>query len=67
MNAAAMSLFRTLGDMGYVVGPIALGFIADTAGTTSAFMLSAALLVVIGLIFGLYAPETRRSESNNTA
>jgi len=32
MNAAAMSGFRMLADLGYVVGPIALGLATDLAG-----------------------------------
>ena len=58
MNAAAMSLFRTLADFGYVVGPIALGFLADYAGLSSAFLFCAVLLAIAGLAFGWLAPET---------
>jgi MFS family permease len=61
MNAAAMSLFRMLGDIGYVVGPILLGFIVDVQGTESALYLSTFLLVAIGIAFAKFAPETYRS------
>lgn len=36
MNAAAMSTYRMLADLGYVIGPIALGLAADLAGATAA-------------------------------
>jgi MFS transporter, DHA1 family, multidrug resistance protein len=61
MNASAMSLFRMLGDIGYVVGPILLGFIVDVQGTESALYLSTFLLVAIGIAFAKFAPETYRS------
>ena len=32
MNAAAMSGYRMLSDLGYVIGPIALGLATDLAG-----------------------------------
>ncbi|MEM7406047.1 MAG: MFS transporter [Pseudomonadota bacterium] len=59
MNAAAMSLFRMLGDMGYVVGPLMLGFIADLTSTNSAFLFGALMLAATGLLFGMLAPESR--------
>jgi DHA1 family multidrug resistance protein-like MFS transporter len=61
MNASAMSMFRMLGDIGYVVGPIALGFIVDVSGTDVALILSAVLLVMIGAAFAKFAPETYRA------
>lgn len=61
MNASAMGLFRMLGDIGYVVGPILLGFIVDVQGTESALYLSTFLLFAIGIAFAKFAPETYRS------
>jgi DHA1 family multidrug resistance protein-like MFS transporter len=60
MNAAAMSSFRMLSDIGYVLGPIALGGVADAFGVNAALILAAALLVVIGLAFARFAPESYR-------
>ena len=62
MNAAAMSTFRMLGDAGYVIGPIALGLLADGYGTVVALATAAALLVMVGLVFALLAPETHRGQ-----
>jgi MFS family permease len=61
MNAAALSTYRMLADMGYVVGPIALGLVADRAGADAALASTAALLVVVALLFARLAPETFRA------
>jgi DHA1 family multidrug resistance protein-like MFS transporter len=61
MNAAAMSAYRMLSDLGYVVGPIALGAITDLFGSESALAGTAALLVLVALLFARFAPETYRS------
>ena len=60
MNAAAMSLYRMLSDLGYVVGPIALGAITDVFGSEAALAATAALLVAVALLFARFAPETYR-------
>ena len=60
MNAAAMGTFRTLSDSGYFFGPFLLGAIASLAGTGSALVVTAVMLVVIGAGFALIAPEPTR-------
>jgi MFS family permease len=61
MNAAAMSTYRMLADLGYVIGPIALGLVADLAGADVALSGTAALLVAVALLFAGLAPETHRA------
>jgi DHA1 family multidrug resistance protein-like MFS transporter len=61
MNAAAMSTFRMLADLGYVIGPLVLGVVADTLGANAALGGTAACLVVVGLLFWRLAPETFRA------
>ena len=61
MNASAMSMFRMLGDIGYVIGPIALGFIVDVQGPDTALILCTVLLVLIAAAFAKFAPETYRA------
>lgn len=61
MNAAAMSTYRMVGDLGYVIGPIALGLIVDGYGPVAALVLAAALLVLVGGLFAKFAPETYRA------
>jgi MFS family permease len=60
MNAAAMSSYRMLGDLGYVLGPITLGWVVDRHGPQVALAIAAALLVAIAALFARYAPETYR-------
>jgi MFS family permease len=61
MNAAAMSTYRMLSDLGYVVGPIALGVVTDLASADAALATSAALMVGVAALFARGAPETYRS------
>jgi len=61
MNAAALSTYRMLADLGYVVGPIVLGLVADLAGTNAALIATALLLTVVALAFARLAPETLRA------
>ena len=49
-----------LGDVGYVLGPVALGFVADFFGVETALAVAAALLAIIGLSFARFGPETYR-------
>ena len=60
MNAAALSTYRMLSDLGYVVGPIALGVISDVFGANTALAGTALCLVAVALAFARVAPETRR-------
>jgi MFS family permease len=60
MNAAAMSAFRMLADLGYVVGPIALGLTTDLVGADATLGATALLLAATALLFGRYAPESHR-------
>lgn len=59
MNAAAMSAYRMTADAGYIIGPLGLGLLADITSPTAAVLLSSAVLVAIGLAFGMFAPESR--------
>jgi DHA1 family multidrug resistance protein-like MFS transporter len=61
MNAAAVSTYRMLADLGYVVGPIALGLTADVAGIDATLGGTAVLLVAVALLFARFAPETYRA------
>ena len=60
MNAAAMSSFRMLSETGYVAGPLVLGAAADLFGANASLAATAAMLVIVALIFAWRAPETRR-------
>lgn len=58
MNAAAIGTFRTVSDAGYVVGPFALGAVVDFYGSLPALAIAAAIMVVAGFAFALFAPES---------
>ena len=60
MNASAIGIFRMIGDIGYVVGPISLGLMVDLKGPEMALLLAAALLLAIGAAFAALAPESYR-------
>jgi len=66
MNAAAMSTFRMTGDAGYVIGPLALGFIVDHFGAITALVVASTGLVIVGIAFALLAPETHRGRAAKT-
>lgn len=54
----AMGLYRTISDLGLVVGPVLLGAIVDVAGYGPAFGVNAVLLVGTTLAFAAWARET---------
>jgi MFS family permease len=60
MNAAALSVFRMIADAGYVLGPLVLGLVVDLYGATTALVVAATLIVIVGLAFAVLAPETYR-------
>jgi MFS family permease len=62
MAAPAMGMFRAISDSGYVIGPLALGAIADATDSVAALRVTAATLLVIGLVFALRAPESLKRE-----
>jgi MFS-type transporter involved in bile tolerance (Atg22 family) len=64
-----MGLYRTFGDIGFIIGPIALGFIAETSGMTTALHINVVLLVGIGIVLAFIAKETsgRRGKNRDTA
>ena len=66
MNAAAVSSFRLLSDLGYVLGPIAMGMMVDLHSAEFALTASSVALLLVGAAFALKAPETysawRRSD-----
>ena len=54
-----MGLYRTYSDIGFVIGPLLLGWIADTTGNfTAPLLFNAALVVFCSMAFALFARET---------
>jgi multidrug resistance protein len=58
MYGQAMGLFRTFGDVGFVVAPVLLGWLVDAWGYDVALWFNALLMVASALAFGLWAQET---------
>jgi len=59
MNASAMSAYRMTADAGYVIGAPVLGLLADVTSSTVAIISASVVLVSIGAIFAVSAPEKR--------
>jgi MFS family permease len=59
---ATMGLFRTVSDIGFVAGPVLLGWIADQRGYAFGLYVNAALLFAAAVFFSLCARETRVTE-----
>lgn len=60
----AMGLYRTAGDLGVVVSPVASGAIADAVSIPFSIGLNAAFIAIAGLIFWIFAssePEVAAS------
>ena len=53
-----MAIYRTVADVGWVIGPIMLGWLNDTGGINFPFFLAAALFLVTTLCFAALARET---------
>ena len=60
MNAAAMSGYRMVSDVGYVIGPILLGLVVDWQGAETGLLFAAFLVAAAGLLFARFAPEQWR-------
>lgn len=54
----AMGLYRTFGDVGFVVGPVLLGWIAEIGSKDLALSTNAVLVIGVGLLVALVAKET---------
>ena len=65
LNAAAMSSYRMLSDVGYVVGPVLLGVLADWGGLNAPFWVAASLLFLSAFLFARFAPEPKPASGAN--
>ena len=66
-SARALSLLRTISDLGYFVGPIGISFAASSQGYPFAITLGAIVIAVATIPFWLLAPESlaRRHEGDS--
>ncbi len=56
---ATLGLFRTISDLGFVIGPVLLGWLADRSGFAFSLYVNLVLLLVSAAIFAVVAKETR--------
>jgi DHA1 family multidrug resistance protein-like MFS transporter len=61
----SMGMYRLFGDIGFVVGPIILGVIADNMGLRAPFFFTAALLLVSTILTQVFAVETYSKRAND--
>jgi len=62
MIASSMGMFRAISDSGYVIGPLALGALADATSSVTALQVTAAIMLLISFIFAIGAPESLHRE-----
>jgi MFS family permease len=60
-GGTVVAVFQMAGDLGAVLGPIVTGWVADAAGYSPAFAISA-VVCVLPVFAVLAAPETLRHE-----
>jgi MFS family permease len=58
LRGVAMGMYRSAGDIGFVIGPPLLGAIADWTSFSWAIVVNGALMVAVGLFFLTAARET---------
>jgi multidrug resistance protein len=61
----SMGMYRLFGDIGFMVGPIILGVIADNMGLRAPFYFTAVLLLVSTVLTQVFAVETYSSRAND--
>ncbi|MFQ5878621.1 MAG: MFS transporter [Dehalococcoidia bacterium] len=66
-RGAAMGLYQTLGDSGFVVGPMLLGWLAEVSDFGWALAFNAALAIVASLLFGAFARDSLASKGPHPA
>lgn len=59
-QAMVAGVYRTLCDIGMMLGPIVLGYIADHANYGTALYVNAGMLLLVSMIFGVVAREPGR-------
>ncbi len=57
-TAITMGLYRSFGDIGFVAGPILLGWIADLTSFGTSMVSNAAMLLAVGVVLMVVAKET---------
>jgi MFS family permease len=67
LRGASLGLYRTFGDVGFVIGPPLMGFIADQGGLAWPLLLNAAVIAFAAAAFWALAAETVKRRARQTA
>ncbi len=55
---ARLGVYRSFGDIGFILGPICMGLVSDAAGYGPALAINATLIITTGIFFAMVARET---------
>jgi DHA1 family multidrug resistance protein-like MFS transporter len=55
---ARLGVYRSFGDIGFILGPICMGVVSDRFGYNPALTVNATLIVATGILFAVVAKET---------
>jgi len=55
---ARLGVYRSFGDLGFIVGPLCVGVLSDGFGYNAALLVNAVLIIVSGILFAVVAKET---------
>jgi DHA1 family multidrug resistance protein-like MFS transporter len=62
-RASVMAIYRTVGDAGFVVGPVLLGWLSDIKGYDFSLMVNGIIILAAVILFQLFAKEIRKDHS----
>ncbi|TFH13131.1 MFS transporter [Candidatus Bathyarchaeota archaeon] len=57
-HGLSMGVYRLFGDVGFVVGPILMGFIADNSNLSMPFYVTTVIIIINVVLVQLFAKET---------
>lgn len=60
LRAPVFGYFRSMADVGYIVGPVALGWLASRVGYVTPMLITAGTITLAGALFWIFAPEFHR-------
>jgi MFS family permease len=66
-RGSAMGLYQTVGDSGFVVGPLLLGWIAVVAGMSAGLLFNAGVALIVSAAFALCATSGARGSASANA
>jgi MFS transporter, DHA1 family, multidrug resistance protein len=64
---AGMGLYRAIADSSFVIGPLLLGWMADTGGFSLSLIFNCLLLFVVGIVFQIFSRSLVKSKISDEA